>query len=61
MDAMVVFIERSDAQNLKVPDGDQASANDQWLPGGYTSGGVAEATLDLPSDLPFREIPFGGE
>lgn len=35
--------------NLRVPSGNEGGANANWLPGGYTSGGVPEAVMDLSS------------
>jgi len=31
---------------LRMPSGNEVSANSQWLPGGYTSGGIPEAIID---------------
>ncbi|MBU5474371.1 hypothetical protein [Roseburia sp. MSJ-14] len=28
--------------NIRVPSGNEATANDLWIPGGYTSGGVTD-------------------
>ena len=37
--------------NIRVPSGNKATANDLWIPGGYTSGGVPEAITDtIPLD-----------
>ena len=37
--------------NIRVPSGNEATANDLWIPGGYTSGGVPEAITDtIPLD-----------
>lgn len=33
--------------NVRMPSGNEAGANDQWIPGGRTSGGVPEAVVDL--------------
>jgi hypothetical protein len=55
-DTMIVLIERKNVPDLKVPNGNERGANDKWLPGGVTSGGVSEATLSLPKNLPFKEI-----
>jgi hypothetical protein len=29
-----------------MPDGNEFGANDKWIPGGKTSGGIFEATVD---------------
>ena len=34
-----------DNPRVQMPTGNELGANDQWLPGGYTSGGIPEATL----------------
>jgi hypothetical protein len=31
---------------LRMPDGNELGTNQQWLPGGKTSGGVNEATVN---------------
>lgn len=39
----IAFI--NDAQNkVKIPIGNKDGANENWLPGGFTSGGMPEAT-----------------
>ncbi|WP_027088443.1 pre-toxin TG domain-containing protein [Cohnella panacarvi] len=36
---------------LRMPDGNEVGANDQWIPGGYTGGGIPEAIIDqVPLD-----------
>ncbi|WP_166462381.1 ribonuclease YeeF family protein [Psychrobacillus vulpis] len=36
---------------LRIPDGNEIGANSQWIPGGYTGGGIPEATIDqVPLD-----------
>ncbi|WP_232695997.1 hypothetical protein [Brevibacillus daliensis] len=36
---------------LRMPDGNEVAANSQWIPGGYTGGGIPEATIDqVPLD-----------
>jgi len=34
-----------DKPKVQMPSGNERGANDQWVPGGYTSGGIPEATL----------------
>lgn len=34
--------------NLRVPSGNEAGANDQWIPGGHLPTGVPEAVIDIP-------------
>ncbi|MHB1636167.1 hypothetical protein [Acidiferrobacter thiooxydans] len=31
---------------LRVPNGNELGANEQWLPSGYTAGGIPEATIN---------------
>ena len=33
--------------NIRMPSGNETGANELWLPGGYTSGGVPEAITDI--------------
>jgi hypothetical protein len=39
--------------NLRIPNGNEYGANDFWIPGGYTSGGVPEAISDI---IPIENI-----
>ena len=55
-DTMIVMMEKKDLDGLAIPSGNEAGANEFWLPGGTTSGGVAEAIVDLPANLPYKEI-----
>ncbi|WP_163836735.1 hypothetical protein [Spartinivicinus ruber] len=57
-DTMVVHIERKDLDSLKVPSGNEGGANQYWVPGGYTSGGIPEAVVNLLSKPPYKEIKF---
>ena len=41
-----VRIDISHPQGLRMPTGNERGANDFWLPGGYTSGGIPEAVID---------------
>jgi len=53
---VIAYIAPQDLQGLRVPDGNEIGANKNWIPGGYTSGGVPEATVDTPAGLPYKEI-----
>lgn len=53
---VVAYIAPKDLQNLRMPDGNEMGANQHWVPGGYTSGGVPEATVDTPAGTPYKEI-----
>ena len=55
----VAFVERGDLDGLRIPTGNEWGANQNWLPGGYTSGGVPEAVADLPKGTPFTEVDLG--
>ncbi len=41
-----VRIDISSPNGLRMPSGNELGANSQWLPGGYTGGGIPEATID---------------
>lgn len=56
-EAMAVHINRQVMPDLRLPSGNERGANSQWTPGGFTSGGVPEAVVDL-TNAPFTEIPF---
>ncbi|MFK5998166.1 MAG: hypothetical protein QM492_08650 [Rhodobacterales bacterium] len=56
-DIMAVRISRQDMPDLRIPSGNESGARNQWVPGGFTSGRVPEAVVDL-SNAPFTEIPF---
>jgi hypothetical protein len=42
-----VLIEAEDFNSIRIPSGNEGGANDRWLPGGFTSGGQAEAVMDF--------------
>ena len=42
-----VLIEADDFNGLRVPSGNEGGANEFWLPGGYTIGGMPEAVMDF--------------
>lgn len=60
-DTMIMFIDKKDFTNLKMPSGNEGGANQHWIPGGVTSGGVNEAVMDFPKGTPFKEIQLGGK
>ena len=45
-----VRVDIQSPSGLRVPSGNELGANNQWVPGGFTSGGIPEATID-PSCL----------
>ena len=55
-DTMIVLIEKSDLSNLRMPSGNEGGANEFWIPGGKTSGGVSEGVTDFSSKPTFSEI-----
>lgn len=59
-DMMIAHIQRSDIENLRLPSGNESGANQFWLPGGVTSGGVSEAVMDFPKATIYREISLNG-
>jgi hypothetical protein len=44
--------------NLRVPSGNELGANDYFLPGGITSGGIREATIDPVPQGSFKVTPI---
>ena len=47
-----VRIDVDNPTGLRMPSGNERGANDKWLPGGKTSGGTLEATVDqIPVDI----------
>ena len=55
-DTLIAYVKRENATGLRVPDGNEAGANDKWVPGGYTSGNVVEAVMDFGKNMAFKEI-----
>ena len=43
-----VRIDVKSPTGLRLPSGNELGANSQWIPGGYTSGGLLEAIIDPP-------------
>ena len=43
---------------LRVPSGNELGANKFWLPGGYTSGGMMEATIEAPNPGEYTVSPI---
>ncbi len=56
-DAVALYIPPENLNGIRVPNGNEAGANSQWVPGGYTASGTAEAVVDL-RDAPIIEIEF---
>ena len=45
---MPVRIDVPNPQGLRMSSGNEFGANEYWIPGGYTGGGIPEATIDSP-------------
>ncbi len=43
---------------LRVPSGNETGANEHWIPGGFTSGGVREAVVDPIPPTDYKVIPI---
>ncbi|MBU2897643.1 hypothetical protein [Vibrio hepatarius] len=57
-----VNVARPKELNLRVPSGNEAGANDLWLPGGKLPNGNREAIIDAedikPENLSVKELLF---
>ena len=53
-----VRIDVPNPTGLRMPSGNERGANAQWIPGGYTSGGVMEAVIDSPSPGQYMVNPI---
>ncbi len=55
-----IDIDNIEGLNLRMPSGNEAGANNHWIPGGKTDGGVSEAITDLipndPSNISITEL-----
>lgn len=60
-DVLIAYIRPENLRNLQVPSGNELGANDMWLPGGVTAGGIAEAGVGLPRGTEFEEIVLGND
>jgi hypothetical protein len=58
-DTMIAWVEPQDLNGLKMPTGNEGSANPSWLPGGFTSGGYREAVINMPEQTPYTPIILG--
>jgi len=56
-DTRLVFI--TDLPDLRLPSGNESGANDQWLPGGLTSGYIPEAVIGHPSSDGYHVTTIG--
>jgi hypothetical protein len=58
-DTVIAWVKPADMKGLRVPSGNESSANNLWLPGGATSGGAKEAVIDVPAGTKYTPITFG--
>ena len=56
-DAVALYVPPENLGGIRIPSGNEAGANSQWVPGGYTASGTAEAVVDLRT-APIIEIEF---
>lgn len=56
-DSLALYIPKQNLTGIKIPSGNESGANHQWIPGGFTSGGITEAVVDL-RNAPLIEIEF---
>ena len=57
----IVIVEIPPTKDIKIPSGNERGANEMWIPGGITSGGVPEAVIKLPPLDEVRVNPLFGE
>lgn len=55
-DTAIYYIPRNEIVNLRLPSGNETGANKNWIPGGYTSGGIPEAVMDFSNQPQAFEI-----
>ena len=53
-----VRIDINHPTGLRMPTGNEAGANDFWLPGGYTSGRIPEAVVDQIQPGQYTIVPI---
>jgi hypothetical protein len=58
-DTIIAWIEPQDFNGLKMPTGNEGSANPSWIPGGFTSGGYREAVINMSTSTPYTPIILG--
>ncbi|MBL8472956.1 MAG: hypothetical protein KF778_11220 [Rhodocyclaceae bacterium] len=52
-----VVVDIARPQNLRMPSGNEVGANENWRPGGYTSGGTPEAVIDAAGEGTYTVTP----
>ena len=58
----IVRIDVPEPQGSRMPSGNEKGANDHWIPGGYTDGGMKEVVIDPVSrgEYIVIEVKVGG-
>lgn len=54
----LVRLDIAEPQGLRLPNGNELGANEQWIPGQSTEGGTPEATIDPPQQGEFVSTPI---
>lgn len=49
VDVEIRHFDPSELTNLRMPSGNEAGANEHWIPGGFLPTGIPEAVIDVPS------------
>ena len=57
----LLLVEIPPSKDIKIPSGNEIGANENWLPGGLTSGGIPEAVMKLPPVDKLKIKPLFGE
>lgn len=47
-DVEIRYFSPDELTNLRIPSGNEAGVNDNWIPGGYLPTGIPEAVIDVP-------------
>ena len=54
-----MYVNNPKKYNISLPSGNEMGANNNWIPGGYTSGGIPEAVVydldNTPEEVYFSE------
>lgn len=58
-DYIIMYVNNPKKYNISLPSGNEMGANNNWIPGGYTSGGIPEAVVydldNTPEEVYFSE------
>jgi hypothetical protein len=58
---VIAWIKPEHLDSLRMPSGNENSANSSWIPGGFTSGGNREAVLNMPESLQYEQFVLGAK